>query len=361
RFAGRGDGVALNAFQAHLNGLVRPILTASPEVEELFAPAAEPGALRKNPDLADVLEVFAAEGPRFFTEGEVGQALLSLPGQVLTAGDLTRATGIWRKPLRTYCGHAEVSLNPAPSLGGVLIAMALNLAPTDAGPAEIAAAFEAVARARVDLALDQAADPEAVGLDPHLLRDLRKSLERKAATRGTTHISVIASDGSGAALTLSNGEGCGRLVPGTGIQPNNMLGEEDLNPAGPTGWTPQQRLASMMCPASLRQPDGALTLLGSGGSARIRTALPRVMRALVHGTPPEEAIALPRIHAEPGRIDFEDIGGEAFRAAILDHFPEATPWPEPSMFFGGVHIAQAGPNGARAAGDPRRAGAAETS
>ena len=53
---------------------------------------------------------------------------------------------------------------------------------------------------------------------------------RPVSTRGTTHVSAIDREGLGVALTLSNGEGCGLIVPGTGIMANNMLGEADLLP-----------------------------------------------------------------------------------------------------------------------------------
>ena len=59
-----------------------------------------------------------------------------------------------------------------------------------------------------------------------------KVLDGLKASRGTTHTSVIDDDGNAAALTLSNGEGAGYIIPETGIMLNNMLGEEDINPHG---------------------------------------------------------------------------------------------------------------------------------
>jgi len=35
-----------------------------------------------------------------------------------------------------------------------------------------------------------------------------------------------------AAMTTSNGEGCGEALPGLGIHVNNFLGEDDINPSG---------------------------------------------------------------------------------------------------------------------------------
>ena len=52
------------------------------------------------------------------------------------------------------------------------------------------------------------------------------------AVQGTTHLSVIDRWGNVASMTASNGSGSGEFIPGTGIQLNNMMGEEDLHPAG---------------------------------------------------------------------------------------------------------------------------------
>ena len=54
------------------------------------------------------------------------------------------------------------------------------------------------------------------------------------APAGTTHVSVVDSDGTAASLSSSTGSGSGVIVPGTGIQLNNMLGEYDLVAGGPT-------------------------------------------------------------------------------------------------------------------------------
>jgi gamma-glutamyltranspeptidase/glutathione hydrolase len=80
----------------------------------------------------------------------------------------------------------------------------------------------------------------------------------------------------------------------------------------------------------------------------------------------EPAIDAPRLHVEPGpepgappAVDFEDLGGDAAREALTAAFPQARPWPERSMYFGGVHGARRRRAGElEAAGDPRRAGVA---
>jgi gamma-glutamyltranspeptidase/glutathione hydrolase len=123
--------------------------------------------------------------------------------------------------------------------------------------------------------------------------------------RGTTHISVIDAAGNAASLTLSNGEGCGHVLPVTGIMLNNMLGEEDLNPEGFHRWGEDLRLSSMMAP-TLAEHAGRLIALGSGGSNRLRTAILQVLCNLIDlGLSPEASVAAPRIHLERGKISIE--------------------------------------------------------
>src|SRR4051794_11390520 len=40
----------------------------------------------------------------------------------------------------------------------------------------------------------------------------------------TTHISTVDGDGLACSVTCTNGEGAGMVVPGTGIQVNNIMG-----------------------------------------------------------------------------------------------------------------------------------------
>ena len=362
-------GIQVTAFQAHLACVVEPILTATPEASALHC---QDDALRgeggkaHNPELADVLEVFALEGPRFVTVGEVAAALLAITGQGghLTGEDLGGYAPAWRDPLTATRSGARISLNPSPSLGGALIAFGLSLVPENPDPATLAETLRLTSLARVeaDLAADSAAGAARL-LSDQARRHYRRLLTNARALRGTTHISVIDRSGMGAALTLSNGAGCGLIAPGTGIMPNNMLGEADLVTGGWDSWKPDTRLSSMMAPMAVEWPDGRLAMLGSGGSNRIRTALLQVLLHMIdRGATLAEAIEAPRIHVEgpdPAQVDFEDTGGEARRAALLAAYPDARAWPERSMFFGGVHGAiHDGRGGFDAAGDPRRAGSA---
>ncbi|PLX38159.1 MAG: gamma-glutamyltransferase [Hyphomicrobiales bacterium] len=351
------DGVAMTAFQAFLAEVVSPILTWTAEARALFAPDGEllkTGALYRNPDLADTLDVLSREGLRFATEGELAGAMAACCSEAghLTQADIAGYRVARRDPLMRKLGSWQVALNPPPSLGGALIATMLSDLEQrgEPGPAALAAAVDRTDR-----------HWRVAPTDPYRL--LGASGGKKSAgvaSRGTTHVSVVDEDGNVASATVSNGEGNGRIVPGCGFMVNNMLGEEDVNPGGFHRWTPGHRLASMMAPTIAADKEGALLAVGSGGSNRIRTAVLQVLsRRLREGQPLEEAVTAPRIHVEKGHCDFEDFFSSDERHALVSAFPDHRAWAEQSLFFGGAHSAERSRRGGfSAVGDPRREGAA---
>ena len=199
--------------------------------------------------------------------------------------------------------------------------------------------------------------------DPELMARYRTQLlGRPAARRGTTHISVVDAAGNLAAVSLSNGEGCGRLLPGTGIMLNNMLGEQDLNPRGFHAWPEGVRLASMMAPSLAFLDDGRIAALGSGGSNRIRTAVLQVLLNLIDfDRPARSAVDAPRLHVEGGQANLEaGFPVDAVEAARREA-ARLTTWPPRNLFFGGVHVAVRNRDGSfDSAGDPRRSGVGVT-
>ncbi len=159
---------------------------------------------------------------------------------------------------------------------------------------------------------------------------------------------------------MSNGEGNGELVDGFGFMFNNILGEDDVNPAGLSAWPLDTRLSSMMCPTIIEHPDGGITALGSGGSNRIRSAIAQVVaRLCLDGEDLPTAVGAPRVHVERGHLDFEDLVAIDVRARLCAEFPDHRAWPQPDLFYGGVHAARLRPDGTFAGvGDRRRDGAA---
>ena len=376
------EGWRVRAIDSYLFGVVRPIITHRAESRAHFTlPNGDllpEGALFRQPALADSLDALAREGDGLFYRGELAARLVKLcaeAGGHLTAEDLANYAVVRRAPLaRSYRG-AEILTNPPPSAGGVLIAFALDLlAHCPAGPlsspealADLARAMALTNRARHETRLHEAADPEMEAeavrrlFDPKLLQAYRQEiLTRPASFRGTTHISVVDDAGNLAALTLSNGEGCGSFLPGSGILLNNMLGEEDLNAAGFHAWPPGCRLASMMSPSIARLADGRSVALGSGGSNRIRSAVLQVfLRLASEGLSAAAAVEAPRLHVEGGIVNHEAGFPEDCIAALTDVVGKTFAWPDRNLFFGGVHtVVRDATGNLQAAGDPRRGGVA---
>ena len=380
-------GVKLRPVDAYLFTVVGPILTATPESRAVYARPdgglLEAGDLLRQPALADTLEALAREGEVLFYEGEIARTLANAcreHGGLLDESDLKGYQAIRRQPLERNYRGAKVLTNPPPSTGGLLIAfklaafaeMAREVEPFGS-PGRIAALGQVQAltnRARAEHqaegkggGLQDAAAAEHF-LSDDLIQRYAATVGRHAeVTRGTTHISILDAEGNMAALTMSNGEGCGTILPGTGIMPNNMLGEEDLNAGGFHRWRPATRLASMMAPSIATLPDGTLLALGSGGSNRIRTAIFQVLLNLLdHGMDARSAVDAPRLHVEEGIANLEEGLVEAGREAMAQSSPpfaaSLRAWPAHNLFFGGTHLAALGADGRlSAAGDPRRGGA----
>ena len=119
----------------------------------------------------------------------------------------------------------------------------------------------------------------------------------------TTHISVLDGEGRACAVTCTNGEGSGVIVPGTGIHLNNMMGEEDLSPLGFFTHPPGRRLPSMMAPTVVERDGEVVLALGSAGSNRIRSAILQVILGVIdRGLSLVEAVEAPRVHWEDGTV-----------------------------------------------------------
>jgi gamma-glutamyltranspeptidase/glutathione hydrolase len=375
------QGVVMNDLQAYLFSVVGPILESSSVSRQVYGSRAEPGRLLgsgelwRAPELADALELLAVEGQRLFYEGEIGQLLvhdLEQHGGYLTMADLAAYEVQRREPLTLDYQGVRVQTNPPPSCGGILIAFALRLLegqglggyePGSVAHLRLLAEVMALTnKARVEsgLANLDSDQQQSALLDPSLLMRYRDRVaNRKASLSGTTHISVLDSDGNAASLTVSNGEGTGYLIPGTGIMMNNMLGEEDINPYGFHCWPTNSRIASMMSPTLLLWPDGRIVALGSGGSNRIRTAVLQVLLNRVDfGLDLERAVQMPRIHHEDGFLNVEGGAADSVTEVLTEFYPDHRLWADLNLFFGGAHSVEQAANGdCVGVGDPRRGGA----
>mgnify|MGYP002629467844 CR=1 FL=1 len=375
------DGLRINRQQAYILSVVEKIFSSNANCLAAYGSTIKPSSVLRegenftNTDFSDFLDALTREGEDLFYRGEIAARIdqdCRTGGGHLRRQDLEDYAMVRRAPLQVALGDRLLLSNPPPSCGGILIAFALSALEDAAletcefgskGHLEILAkVMDLTNEARVAARLHERGDhdPRESLLDPKLLDIYKKRIAGHAAAhRGTTHINVADSKGNAASLSVSNGEGTAYIVPGTGIMINNMLGEEDVVPTGFHNWPPDTRMSSMMAPSALVDPDGAVTVMGSGGSNRIRTAILQVLLNLTSfAMPLERAVSSPRIHQEGGVLSLEPGFREESVAALCDLYPDHKMWSDRNMFFGGVHTVRYDPKGrtSDAAGDPRRGG-----
>jgi gamma-glutamyltranspeptidase / glutathione hydrolase len=343
------DGTVLNGPQGYLVGLLAPILGLTEAGRAIFAPEGPPLAVGErlvNHELAGFLADLGGHRSGGFHEGPLAERIhadMAAGAGLVTSDDLAAYRVHERTPLALdYRGH-RILTNPEPAFGGVLVATALRLAERRGGlAAPWGSADHLVSLVEV-----------MVGAD----------LEREAVSRaprssgGTTHVSISDAEGNAASMTTSNGEGSGYVVPGTGVMLNNMLGEDDLHPEGFHADPPGLRVGSMMAPTLAVAGERVVLVVGSGGSKRIRTAIPQVLSAILEfGLDPAAAVEAPRLHWD-GEVVHAEPGFDADAlAAVAARWPVRA-WTERNLFFGGAHAVVPGAGGG---GDPRRGGAVAT-
>ncbi len=318
------EGVVLNEAQAFLHRILDPLLRYSPEGDALYGPGRALGLGERlvMSELADTLEQVAVEGAGCLYHGELAERIAAYVP--ITLADLARYEVLEREPLAASYRGEQLWTCPPPSSGGRLLRVGLETL-GDAQPTPLAV-IEAME------VLDAMRD-EALG--------------------GTTHISAVDRNGDAASLSCSLGSSGGVVVPGTGIQLNNMLGETHLVREDPPG----ARMVSLMAPSLLLRDGAPRLVIGSAGSTRLHGAILQVLtNVAARGLEVEEAVDAPRLHFEKGVVHCED-------AAVADELEAAgypvVRWRQRNLFFGGVSAVEIREDGSlAAAGDPRRGGGA---
>jgi len=351
------------------------------------------GEILRCPALARTLERIATGGPRAFYEGEIALAMVDAVragGGVLSMADLAAYRPLWRRPLEVGYRGARIHTMPPPSSGGPALVLALRtLAPYDVAALGLSSptrfhlfaeilkhAFADRARASGDPAFD-ALLPPAKGLPLrgriHAPRTMPPetygAFAPPPSDGGTSHLSVIAPDGSAVACTTTVNTAFGALVgvPGTGIVLNNEM--DDFSFDGPNlfglapGRTnrvaPGKRPASSMMPTIAVRDGRAVVAVGASGGPLIVSATIQVLsNVLDFGLPPEAAVAAPRIHHQwqPNKLLIEPGVRDVDRAALalLGHELREIP------AIAAVSLATDLPGASGGAGDPRKGGGARS-
>ena len=365
------DGIVVNDMQAHIFKILTPIYlsdSARPIYESRRNPGntIECGETIDFSNLSDLLETLAIEGDDLFYRGEIASAIHATAqnGGLVNYDDLANYQVELRKPIRTQYNRYRVFLNPAPSSGGIVIALGLSRLNKSSAKSwkfgtsqHLAAVFETLAACDT---LSENRMAHEMGFDPELITMFRRIAHTYAqAPRGTTHISIIDRDQNAVAVSVSNGEGCGTLIPGTAVMMNNMLGEHDVNPDGLADWPANTRLSSMMAPTVALSDQGELIATGSGGSNRIPAAVLQVLINLIDfDMSVEDAVRSPRLHYHKSHAYYENLFDASAINQVIENYPDSTAFDRCDVFFGGVHTAKYCRGQVEGFGDNRRGGIA---
>jgi gamma-glutamyltranspeptidase/glutathione hydrolase len=370
------EGVVLTKSQAYLHAILDLILRHTREGQAIYGRNGNrlvAGDRLVMTDLAGTLERVAEHGADELYRGELARAVaahLRAGGGAISERDLAEYRVIRRRPVRArFLGH-EFESNPPPSAGGLLIALGLRLLDR-LGPGEPPGSAAAIAQLVEIMREQDGARDEAFarrlyrgGLASRLLdpRAVTATLNRlrgrlPQAVAGTTHIAVVDGKGNAASLTGSTGSGSGVVVPGTGIQLNNMLGEFDL---AATGRVPRPgiRFTSGMAPSLVLRNRRPRLVVGSAGSLRLRGAIFQiVVNVVAHGMDVEEAIDRPRIHLDGNDVHCEGGNDPDALARLAEWGYQLVRWRRRNLYFGGAAgVEFRGDGSLAAAGDPRRGG-----
>jgi gamma-glutamyltranspeptidase/glutathione hydrolase len=375
-------GVRLTPGQAFLHEILDVVLRSEPDGRAVYG---RDGPLREGEwmvmsELAATLEWLAAEGADSFYRGELGRRLSAAVrerGGAVTEADLAEYRVIRRRPVRALYRGAEFVSNPPPSSGGLLIAYALRVLdrlgpiPSSGSLERVVLLVEAMREAARLRGPGFVSDLYRGGAVGRLLADeqveeaaararaaARAPAREPAGIPSTTHISVVDERGNAASLSASTGCGSGCMVPGTGVQLNNMLGEPDLNPSERTA-KPGTRLTSMMAPSLVLERGRPRLVVGSAGSIRLRAAILQIVVNVVdHGLSASEAIEASRIHLDGDVLQLEGGIDPSVAIGLERAGYVVNRWSECNLYFGGASAVAARPDGTlEAAGDPRRGGA----
>lgn len=298
--------------------------------------AVAPGTLFKQPALARTLSLIAAQGPKAFYGGEVGDSLVAAMkagGGIITTEDLRRYKAEWRAPIKsTYRGYTLFTMPPASS-GGVTITETMNMLETwDSLPSWGSAAYahilgSAYQRAFIDRN-SKLADPAFVKVPIEQLtskeyaRALAATIDpaRKTPTppdgaqiadrMHTTHYSVVDDKGNAVATTttINNGYGSAVYLKNVGFFMNDEMDDFATAPGKPNMFglvqyeqnaiAPGKRMLSAMSPTIVLDRSGELLLVvGAAGGPRIITATSQVILNVIdHRMSLSDAMRAPRLH-----------------------------------------------------------------
>ncbi len=321
----------------------------------------EVGQTLVQPELAQLIEEIASNGPDFFYKGPVAQAIaleMRTHGGIITESDLTDYQPRLREPLMITYRDFKLILMPSPSSGGIALAETLNILekldfhsvmrrdPMLAMHLQIEAMKHAFADRSRWLG-DQ--DFVRVPIEPLVSKAYAAALAKKLNPdhvspiegygsvmlpddSGTSHFCVADKFGNVVVSTETINTEFGSLaaVDEWGLILNNEMDDFTAEPGKPNAFglvqsaqnaiEPRKRPLSSMTPTIVLKDDKPYLLLGASGGPRIISSVLNVLLGVTDfGLSLEEAMQRPRPHHQwsPDLVFFDSVPPSAEVAADL--------------------------------------------
>lgn len=315
---------------------------------DAFGQPLQAGTILRNPAYAQTLAHLALEGFEAFYTGAIARDLVAVnraDGGLLTVADLAAYQVIERPPVCVaYRGHDICGMGP-PSSGGITVGQILALseradngAPTDSVEA-LHRFLEASRLAFADrnryLADSDFVDVPSAGLLDGGYLDHRAALidpagsigtaapgtppragqpgrDQTRESPGTSHVSILDSDGLAISLTTTIESGFGNRTMVRGFLLNNEITDFSFRPVDEDGRAianrvqPGKRPRSSMAPTIVLRNGRPVILAGSPGGSRIIGYVARALEGMLRdGLDPQQAASRPHVLNRNGTTDIE--------------------------------------------------------
>ncbi|KAM6119904.1 glutathione hydrolase 5 proenzyme [Phoenicopterus ruber ruber] len=315
----------------------------------------ERGETFRWPALQQTLRAVAENGAAAFYEGQIGKALVEdirKAGSNISLEDLQAYKAEVSSALNITLNNHTTVFSPGPPMGGAVLMFILKILEeyklheaSLATPKEKVKTYHRIAEAlkfgnmlkshMSDPAFSEAQVTVGTMLSDELAELARSRIDDRGdhplnhynllesiynhryKSKGTSHISVLAADGSAVSATSTINYPFGSFVYSnqTGIILNNELADFCI---AKRSIKPGEKPPSAMVPSILISKTGDMLVIGGAGGARIISATAMaIINKLWFGYDLEHAISAPIMHAEDDNILFEEHFSEEVRSGLL--------------------------------------------
>ncbi|XP_009641389.1 glutathione hydrolase 5 proenzyme [Egretta garzetta] len=307
------------------------------------------------PALRQTLSAVAENGAAAFYEGEIGKALVEdirKAGSSISLEDLRKYKAEVSSPLNITLNNHTTLFSPGPPMGGAVLMFILKILEeyklheaSLATPKEKLETYHRIAEALKfgNMLKSHMSDPDfseaqvAVGtvLSDKIAELARSRIDGRGdhplnhynlldsiynhryKSKGTSHISVLAADGSAVSATSTINYPFGSFVYSnqTGIILNNELADFCM---ANRSIKPGEKPPSAMVPSILISKTGDMLVIGGAGGAWIISATAMaIINKLWFGYDLEHAISAPIMHTEGDSVLFEQHFSEEVKSGLL--------------------------------------------